>query len=968
MAFENFAQLHNHSHFSLLDGLATVEDLVECAIGQKYKALALTDHGTCAGLLQFYKACKKDKQGNPRNIKPILGLETYITDDLRVKEKGVKHYHLILLAKNKVGYKNLIYLSSLGYLSGFYYKPRIDFNALASHKEGLIVSTACNHGEIPSLLWNDNESKAREIALKYKDTFGDDFYIEIMLHKYHSDPKQELKEKKLAGMLYRLANSVGVKAICTTDAHYAHKSDADAHDVLVAMQTHDVIKNPDRMSFHSDDFYLKSPLEMEQQYRKTPDLLRNVEEIVEKIEPDVMAFGDDLLPIYVVPTEFKSDIEYLKALVTDGMKLKGLINKPMYRERVKMEMSVIEKCGYTRYFLILWDIINFANEHDIRVGIGRGSAVSSLALYVLGVTKLDPLKYGLIFERFLNPDRISPPDVDVDFDYFRRDEIFDYIIRKYGADRCAKIGTYNSFKARAVIRYTAKALDIGNDWERMQNAKKRDPNAHIESTKFSLQKADELAKLIPEKPGTTLADAVRQEEAFRSAMKQYPKLMESALAIEGTLSSSGVHPAGIVVCKNPIVEHVPLRVNKGVTCCQLDGPEVEELGLLKFDLLALKTLTVVDKTIKMVKLRHGIDIDIDNIEPNDQNVFKIFNGTDPKRDTRGIFQFEGYGISKLLREIRVDSFEDLIVANALYRPGPLGAGVHHLYCDYKHGRKEIQYLHPKMGDALQDTYGMMVFQENIMRVAQVLAGFSASQADTLRYAIGKKKGDLIKKMHALFVDGCAKNDINEEIAEKILEQINYFSGYGFNKSHSAAYAFLAYQMGYLKVYYPIEFMCNLLSGEINNNDKDERLDSYMKEATRMGIKIYRYHINRSGLEFTIDKTTSGEVIRMPLTGLKGVGSKAVECIVKHQPYKDMRDFISKVDATSVNSRVFATLVQSGCMDEAWRASHNNLIEQYEVAKEDVKKAKKNKKDQIEYLSKFGEGSLFDEMNPDDVHV
>ena len=413
----------------------------------------------------------------------------------------------------------------------------------------------------------------------------------------------------------------------------------------------------------------------------------------------------------------------------------------------------------------------------------HNSAVSSLCLYVLGITGLDPIKYDLLFERFLNPDRVSPPDVDVDFDYDRRGEVYNYIVQKYGAEYCCQIGTYNSYGAKAAIRSTAKALDVGEDWETYNKAKEKNPDARIEMTKNSLDIADQISKQIPFKAGTTIEDVMKSNKDFVASMKRYPKLLELATHIEGTLNAGGVHPAGIIVCKDPVRDRIPLRLSKEVTCSQFVGPEVEALGLLKFDLLALKTLTAIDKTLKMIKARHGKDIDIDMLEPNDPEVFKIFNGTDELRDTKGVFQFEADGISKLLRSIRVDRFEDLIVANALYRPGPLGAGMHDMYCNYKHGLEEIKYLHPKMGEVLKDTYGIMVYQENIMKIATHLAGFTRGQADTLRKVVGKKKPELIKKerLDDLFVEGCAKNGIEKSIALKIFEQICYFAGYGFNK-------------------------------------------------------------------------------------------------------------------------------------------------------------------------------------------
>lgn len=773
----DFVHLHNHSYFSLLDGLSSPDDLIDCAAEMGYKSLALTDHGSCAGLFQFQKHAEE------KGIKPILGMEGYICNDYRLKEKETagKNYHIILLAKNKIGYDNLIYLSSFAYINGFYYKPRISFDLLEQHKEGLIVSSACANGEISCALLEGNDKRAQEIANRYKETFKDDFYLEIMSHVYNNDKEQEAKEKKLAIQLYKMSKELGIKAICTQDTHYARKEDWEAHDVLLSIQTIDVMKNPNRLTFDSKDFYLKPYEEMALLYKKVPQFLANTVEIAEKVESGLITKGVDLLPDFKVPDGFVNEEAYLKELVQNGMKEKKLMGKEVYRERIRYEMKVIVSCKYTKYFLILWDIINFARSSGIRIGVGRGSAVSSLCLYVLGVTGIDPLKFELLFERFLNPERISPPDVDMDFDYDRRDEVYNYIIDKYGFDHCCQIGTYNQFKAKAVIRSTVKALDLAKDWEIYQEEKKKNPDKKIEMGKKSLDLADTISKLIPLKAGTTIASAAKSCEEFKDYMKKFPKLLEIVQKIEGTISSAGVHPAGILVCKDPIITKVPMRNSKGVICSQYDGGEVEWLGLLKFDLLALKTLTVIDRTLKMIKERHGKDIDVDNLEPNDSAVFRMLNGKDKTRDIKGVFQFEADGISKLLAAIRVDSFEDMIVANALYRPGPLQAGVHNMYTDYKHGRKAIEYLHPKMGEVLKDTYGIMVYQESISRVAQKLAGFTGGQADTLRYAVGKKKKELLSEQKGLFVNGCVKNGIEKNIAEQIFAQIDNFGEYGFNR-------------------------------------------------------------------------------------------------------------------------------------------------------------------------------------------
>jgi DNA polymerase-3 subunit alpha len=579
----------------------------------------------------------------------------------------------------------------------------------------------------------------------------------------------------------------------------------------------------------------------------------------------------------------------------------------------------------------------------------------------------------------LNPERVSPPDVDVDFDYDRRNEIYDYIYRKYGQDHCCKIGTYNSLQSKAVVRYCAKALDIGGDWQRYQKMKAANPHERIEMPKNSLNLADLISKQIPvsQVADTSIEGQLRDNEQFRSMISKYPKLLSSVRHLEGVLSSSGVHPAGVIICKDRVDKYVPLRESKGQICSQFDGPEVEDLGLLKFDLLALKTLTVVDKALKSIKERHGKDIDIDNLEPNDQKVFAMLNGKLPGMDNRGVFQFESDGISGLLKSIRVDSFEDMIVANALYRPGPLGAKMHMMYADYKHGRKPIKPLHPKMAELLKNTYSIMVYQEDFMKIAQELAGFTKGQSDTMRKAVGKKKQELLDQLKVQFIDGCEKNGIDRNTGAKIFEQIEYFGGYGFNKSHSCAYAFLAYQCCYLKVYYPIEFMTALLSSEIDNNDKNKKLRSYIAQAQLMGITVGNTSANKSGKEFRIEKRVRGgkeeEFIRSPITMLDGVGLKAADSIVENQPYDGLEDFLKRVDTSKVSSKVFTALIHAGSMD-AWNTNpdisrdqhRSNLVNNYEGVKKKVVKQKNEIKKQKQFRTQFSGGSIFDSFGSVDI--
>jgi DNA polymerase III subunit alpha len=1341
---EKFIHLHNHSYYSVFDGLSSPDSMVDACLANGSKTLALTDHGTCGGWYNFQKACLS------KGVKPILGNEVYMCDDHLARDHKAPRYHLILLAKNSIGVKNLMTLSTIAETQGKYIKPRIDFNLLSKYHEGLICTSACCAGELPIKLWQDDMAGAEKVIDKYKALFGDDYYIEIMMHKYNEASKnQEDRERKLAKQLYSISKKYDIKCVATNDAHYANKSDAPYHDVLLSIQTRSHIKDPKRFTFDGEEFYLKSYDEMYSMYKGAPELLTNTVEIAEKIEKDaVLKPSKDLLPNFDLPTGMDSEEEYLKILIKDGMKKKGLLDKPEYRERIRYEMKIISSCGYLKYFVILWDIVRHANEVGIRIGVGRGSGAGSLCLYVLGITKLDPIQHGLLFERFLNPERVSPPDVDIDFDFYRRHEIFEYIIRKYGDENCCKIGTYNTLKAKNAIRYVAKALDLGEDWDRYTENQKKYPNRKIEMTKRSLDLADYISKKIPEGPNVDIEEAMKDNE-FRGLMEKYPKLYNTVKRLEGVVSSAGVHASGIIVSKEPIVNHIPVRESKGAICSQFAMEEVDGLGLLKFDILALKTLSVIENTIQLVKERYGTEIDIDNISLSDKKTFALLNGELPNCDTKGVFQFEAYGISKLLKEIHVDSFTDTVVATALYRPGPLGSGVHELYKDYKHGRQKIKYLHPKMGEVLNETYGIMCFQgdqivytedgpikikdlsnkkyvlcldngrvnikkplldgsfkngvkdvyryklsngndikctdnheiyigdnsykaiqdiyennvaipqfrdvpctvqgnedprmylvgallgdgttrasspllcvgnhrdygeemgklfvdlygedanytvfydtrswyvrftfesnsskfgkdrrnplkdyireigidqkskdkfipweyvphtrpallslmaglidtdgsiqremyyssvseqlrcdfehltrllgyktyrswhtvhiyesaqlfeelkphlrlksgvkaptcdganiklscemvsailqekfkesglsqrafckehgmnrgtfrrisnkdnplckrssvrsvlsksemesceaivivsreyigreevydismphdghnfmigggivvhncfqEDIMKVVQSLAGFTLGQADWLRKVIGKKKPELIKKenLDNLFYEGCAKHsNIDLKTAQEIFKQIEFFGGYGFNKSHAASYSMVSMQTAWLKAHYPLEFMCSLLSSEINGSDKGEKLASYIQAAKNMGIIVKAPDINKSGLQYNVvkfmDNRTGNEKdgLRTPLTVVKGVGEKAVQSIVENQPFDDLKDLLHNVDTRKVNRKVFQALLDEGCMDESFginAETRHTILNEYEIVKMQVDKEKK----------------------------
>jgi DNA polymerase-3 subunit alpha len=762
-----YVPLHCHSYYSLLDGLDSPETIAETAAINGYPAVALTDHGTCGGLFAFQKACEK------HGIKPILGIETYVVDNMSSRNKEDKRYHLVILAKNQDGYRNLIKLSTLAYTSGFYSKPRIDLSVLASMKEGLIVLSACSHGVVCGPVMAGDIEGATKTAKYLKDTFGDDFYIEIMDHHY----KPELEDEEQAqrnGMrqTMKIATDLGIKCVYTCDSHYCFKADAEVHDVVLCISTKDTIKNPKRkLSFGSSDFYMKGWDEIKLNLidRGAGHLIANTMEIANKVSGGLIKPSKTLLPSYPLPPGVASEEEYLKTLIKEGMIRRGIYNRKSYRDRITEELDVITKCGFLSYFLILWDLISYARRKKIRHGAGRGSGVASLCLYCLGVTAMDPIKHDRLFSRFLNPDRISPPDVDLDFDYLKQDEMFKYVSEKYGRDCTSRIGTYGSLKAKDAIKRAGKALDLGNDWD--------DSSAGGEwkSGKNTLTIVDNISKAIPFGVDMTIERAISESDEIRQYSEQYPEVFKAAKKIEGILSSCGVHPAGVVVCSQPINKVVPLRITNDVLCTQFDMHEVEEMGLLKFDFLALKTLSIIDLSLDLIKKRHGKEIDIDALDPTDPNVFKLFN----ERDIEGIFQFEGYGISQVIMDLRVDSFTDLMAGVSLFRPGPMDLIPD--YCDYKHGRKPLEYVHPLMKELLSDTYGMMIFQEQVMTISMKMAGFTPVEADKFRKGMGKKQPEIIAAMKGKFISGSIKNGVTQAQAEKVFSLCEKFAGYGFNK-------------------------------------------------------------------------------------------------------------------------------------------------------------------------------------------
>jgi DNA polymerase-3 subunit alpha len=983
---EDFVPLHCHSSFSILDGLNSPEAMVARARMLGHSAIAVTDHGTCAGLYRLNEACKNSKHCKSCNhffaekayecpnckskdiekspIKPIFGMEGYVVNDPNEKDSDEVRQHITLWAKDKDGYKNLIWLSTFGSTFGMYVKPRISLPMLIEHKKGLMVGTACIGGIICNdVLSGKDEEAERKLGI-LKEAFGDDLYVEFMNHVFHTD-NLEHQTKSLEAMKKCLvmADKFGVKSIFTYDSHYCTKEDAYCHDVQLAVQTKNTIKNPKRMSFHSDDFYMKSIEEIIERCLGRTDLITNTKEIGEKVSAGLLPKFEfqDLLPPYQLPVGVKSEESYLRALIRDGMKKRGVYNLQEYRDRVTYELDAIVKLGFVRYFLVLWDCVNHAKNVGIPVGPGRGSAAGSLCIYCLNVTQLDPLKYGLLFERFINPDRVSPPDVDVDYDDSRQADMFRYVTDKYGEEYVARIGTFNTLGAKDAIKRVGKALDVGGDWEDAGGEK-----AAWKSGRKTLQLLDDITKAIDEKPGTSLKEIIASNQDIKAYSFQYPQLFDVALRMEGTICSPGEHAAGVVLCNRPLSEVIPLRLDRDEgRCSQFDKNEVEPLGLLKYDFLGLRTLRIIDKAVKLIKERKGIDINIDTLEPDDKDVFDMLN----VGKVHGVFQFEGGDgrmgrdgnppyrtMSGLLMNIHIDTFDDLIACVALFRPGTLmgvwdDKSVPETYCDYKHERKPAKYLHPSMKEFLSETHGMMVYQESVMLMARKIALFTMAEADTFRKGIGKKDAALVESLKQKFLDGCKKNNVDEETSKKIFELCEAFSGYGFNKAHAACYAFIGYQCAWLKYYYKVEFAAALLSAWIGNELKIEK---YEKEFGKLGVQILPHQVNKSKMEYTIEGNNS---IRRPLTTLKGVGDKAAPPIVENQPYSDLNDFVMKVGGRVVNKAAFVTLVESGCLD-CLGMTRKTMLVAYEEAKESAKIVKKEHEILKKQEENFGSLDLF----------
>jgi DNA polymerase-3 subunit alpha len=876
-----FVHLHCHSDYSLLDGAAPVDGLVGAAAKRDMGALALTDHGNLFGALAFYGAAKKG------GLKPLLGCEMYMAPGSRKDRQkdpatGVTSYHLTVIARNLAGYRNLVKLASTAYMDGFYYHPRIDREAFAAHHEGLIVLSGCLKGELSHSLRAGNGRRAREAAGFYRDLLGDDFFVEVM--RTGAEGQEENNRALVA-----LAREARLPLVATNDVHYLAADDFLAHEARICISTGRTLDDEDRLRTTANNYWMKSPEEMAELFRDLPEAVRNTVEIASRATL-ALDFKETHLPRFTPPGG-EEPVPFFRDRCREGLRARYPDGNPAARERLDREMAVIEKMGYVSYFLVVWDFIRFAREHRIPVGPGRGSAAGSIVSYCLGITDIDPLRYGLLFERFLNSERVSMPDIDIDFCRDGRERVIGYVNGKYGGpENVSQIITFGTMAARAVLRDVGRVLAV------------------------PLPEVDALAKKVPGGPGVTLDDALRQEPELAALREdpRYKRLFDIALRLEGLHRHASVHAAGVVIGDGPLREHVPLYCDqKGeerVVTTQWTMEELEKVGLLKMDFLGLKTLTVLDRAVALVRANRGVEVDPARLPEGDRKTYEMLG----RGDSFGVFQLESGGMRDILQRLRPDRFEDLVAINALYRPGPLQTGMVDAYIRRKRGEEPVDYPHPSLREVLEETYGTFVYQEQVMRIANVLAGFSLNEADGLRKAMGKKKPEEMAKYRDRFLEGCAARDCPRATAEKIFEQLLSFAEYCFNKSHSAAYAVVTYRTAWMKAHYPVEFMAAFLTCDMGNTDK---LVEGVDEVRRMGIPLLPPDVNRSDTGFTPD----GDSIRFGLAGIRGVGERAVESIREARAKAggslgSLHQLCESVDLHLVNRAALEALAKSGALD------------------------------------------------------
>lgn len=862
-----FTHLHTHTEFSLLDGACRIRQLVKRAKELGMQSLAITDHGNMYGAVDFYKECKKE------GVKPIIGCEVYVAPRTRFDRDKVldKEYnHLILLCKNENGYKNLIKMVSKAFTEGFYFKPRIDHDLLEKYSDGLICLSACLAGEIPQALLQRDYEKAKRTALWYREIFGEDnYYLEL---QNHGLPEQQGVNEGIK----RISRETGIPLVATNDVHYIEKTDAKIQQVLICIATNHVIGDDTGLEFHADEFYLKSESEMLEIFSDTPEAVSNTEIIAQRCNFD-FEFGTTKLPYYETPGNI-DHFEYFKSLCLEGMKKRYGENPPKeYYDRLEYELQTVEKMGYTDYYLIVADFVSFAKSKGIPVGPGRGSGAGSIAAYCMGITDLDPMKYNLLFERFLNPERVSMPDFDIDFCYERRGEVIKYVTEKYGADHVAQIVTFGTLATRAAIRDVGRAMGM------------------------SYASVDVVAKLVPNDFHITIDEAVKKSKELSDLMAENPQvneLIETARKVEGMPRNTSTHAAGVVITHDPVSSYVPLATNDGVPVTQYIMTTLEELGLLKMDFLGLRTLTVIDNASK------AAGIDINNIPIDDANVYSMF----AKGQTEGIFQFESSGMKQMLMNLKPRALEDLIAATSLYRPGP--AKQIDTFIENSKNPEKVTYITDKLKPILENTYGCMVYQEQVMQIFRELAGYSYGRADIVRRAMSKKKLDVMEKERETFISGCEKNGIDRNSANVIFDQMADFAKYAFNKSHAACYALVAYRTAYLKYYYPAQFMAALMTSVL---DQSNKIASYTAECKRLGLKLGPPNINTSMKGFT----ANGNIINYGLLGIKNVGSDFIDDVVnerKKGKFTDLLDFCKRMQEYHFNRRAVESLIRCGAMD------------------------------------------------------
>lgn len=879
----NFTHLHVHTEYSLLDGSAKIKELVKRAAELGMKSLAITDHGVMYGAIDFYKAAKA------AGIKPIIGCEVYVAPGSRFDREVTKgedrYYHLVLLAENNKGYTNLSKIVSRGFTEGYYYKPRVDLEVLRQYSEGIIALSACLAGEVAVNLRKNNYEQAKETALKYREIFGEDNYFLEM--QDHGIPEQRIVN---SGIM-RLSKETGIPMVVTNDSHYINPEDAQAHDILLCIQTGKIVTDQDRMKYEGGQYYLKAPEEMYRLFPYAEEALENTCKIAERCNVEIV-FGEQKVPKFDVPAGYDA-FGYLKELCEKGLKKRYNPVTDTLRERLAYELDTIKSMGFVDYFLIVWDFIRYAKENKIAVGPGRGSAAGSIVSYCLEITNIDPIKYNLLFERFLNPERVTMPDIDIDFCVDRRQEVIDYVVRKYGKEKVVQIVTFGTMAAKMCIRDVGRAMDLP----------------------YSL--CDKVAKAIPGDIGMTIPKALEiskeLSEMYHSDI-QVKQLIDMAIKLEGLPRHSSMHAAGVVIGREPIDEYVPLsKSNDDAVTTQYNMVTIEELGLLKMDFLGLRTLTVIQNTLRLIKNNHHIDIDIDNIDFNDKAVYDMISSG----RTEGVFQLESNGMKNFMKELKPANIEDVIAGISLYRPGPMDFIP--LYIKGKENPLQVTYDHPALEKILSPTYGCIVYQEQVMQIVMELAGYTLGRSDLVRRAMSKKKADVMEKERQNFVygnpdlnvDGCIKRGISEQIANKVFDEMTDFAKYAFNKSHAAAYAVVAYQTAYLKYHYTVEFMAALISSVKENSAK---VSSYIQTCRTMGIKILPPDINTGEGDFSVD----GNDIRYGLSAVKSVGEGVTdvikENIKQYGPFKDLEDFVNRLTNKEANKRTIESFICAGAFD------------------------------------------------------